>query len=284
MSQTPPQAESLAELRARIEAWRKAAPAAGIRLLPKVNVPALGVVRRALPENTAVRALAAAYSAALRIAPMAPVVKAAGCQDFAELAQLPLAQSARLAKRYSRRQQWLAGGTGAAMGLAGAAGLVADAPALLVFSLAAAIRIGQCYGELVSPSLAAALFALASADTMEEKDAAWNAALAASTERLRAHMDDAALRDGLERAAEREFAKAALAGSLQKLGVTLVTRTGAKKLAAALPFVGAVAGGAVNARFIGQIAEAAEMVFSARRLGRKKGGKRATLAVAGGNT
>ena len=57
-----------------------------------------------------------------------------------------------------------------------------------------------------------------------------------------------------------------LASSLQKLGITLVQRMGARKLAAALPVVGAVAGGVVNARFVGQLAEAAEMVFAARRL------------------
>lgn len=258
-----------AEIIARVRSYRDRVPAAGIRFLPKVNVPALKIVRRALPEQAAARALAAAFAAAVRITPAEPVLEQAAAVDLNNLGDRPVGEAHALAKRFIRRQRWIAAGTGAAFGFAGAAGLVADAPALVVLSLSTVIRIGQCHGQGTSPALAAAVFALASADTAEEKASAWQAALASKAQMIDTGIDDAALRDGLERAAERQFAKAALSSSLQRLSHTLLQRMGTRKLASALPIIGSVAGGIVNAQFIGQLSEAAQMVFSARQLQRQ---------------
>ena len=130
----------------------------------------------------------------------------------------------------------------------------------------ALIRIGYCYGETPSPALVAGLFALVSADTDDEKREAWNHVLALPPASDVAIADgEAALRDGLERAAERELAKQALNASLQKLACVLVQRLGAKKAAGVLPMLGAVVGGAVNIRFIYRLGEAARMAYAARR-------------------
>lgn len=266
---TPETVLSDTEIIEQIRSYRDRAPAAGIRFLPKVNVPALKVVRRALPEQAATRALAAAFAAAVRWMPVEPVLAQADATDLRELSARRVGEAQALAQRFIRRQRWIAAGTGAAFGFAGAAGLVADAPALVVLSLATVIRVGHCHGEGTSPTLAAAVFALASADTAEEKATAWQAALTSKAQASPAGIDDAALRDGLERAAERQFAKAALASSLQRLSHTLLQRMGTRKLASALPIIGSVAGGIVNAQFIGQLSEAAQMVFSARQLQRQ---------------
>jgi uncharacterized protein (DUF697 family) len=267
---TPPEAVlSDAEIAAQIRRYCDRAPAAGIRFLPKVNVPALKVVRRALPEQAAARALAAAFAAAVRLTPAAPVLAQAGTGDLSRLSYRPAGEAHALAKGFIRRQRWIAAGTGAAFGFAGAAGLIADAPALVVLSLATVIRIGQCHGEGPSPALAAAVFALASADSTDEKASAWQAALASKAQEISTGSDDAALRDGLERAAERQFAKAALSSSLQRLSHTLLQRMGTRKLASTLPVIGSIAGGIVNAQFVRQLAEAAQMVFSARQLQRQ---------------
>jgi hypothetical protein len=251
-----------------ILAWRDTPAKADVRALPTVNVPALGRLRRALPENSAARLLSSSYKAALRISQPTALLRRTGSTHVGELAQRPLSESHAHARRIARQSGWLAGGSGALFGVAGAAGLAADAPSLLILSLRALIRIGYCYGETPSPALTTALFALASADTEAEKQLAWRAALQAprqlTDQDASAAISDAALRDGLERAAEREFAKQALATSAQRLAATLARRLGMKKAAGALPFVGAAVGGAVNIRFMYLLTEAARMAYAAR--------------------
>lgn len=255
------------ELLIALRAWRDRVPAADIRGLPTVSVPALRRLRRLLPDGGAQRLLALAYSAALRTTPTKRLLASAGVSRLDELQQRPLAEAQAQARRLARRDLALAAGSGTAFGLAGAAGLAADVPTLVLLALRSLIRVGYSYGEAPSPALAAAIFALASADTAEEKRLAWRAAiLAPAGEALAGALDDAALRDGLERAAEREFAKQALASSFQKLGLALVQRMGWRKAAGALPLIGAALGGAVNARFIAQVVEAAIQVGNGRRL------------------
>lgn len=260
---TPPKPD----LPATVRAWRDRPPAVELRGMPKVAVPAVGLVRRLIPEHGAQRLLALFYRNALRLAPARLVLRAAGAASLDELRTRPLAEAQALARRLGRSDLGWAAGSGTVLGIAGAAGLAADAPALVLLSMRLLIRIGYCYGEAPSPQLAAALFALASADSVEEKQLAWRAALAAQGgDGIGEPIADEALRDGLERAAEREFAKQALASSINKLSLTLVQRLGWRKAAGALPLIGAAVGGAVNARFLAQLSEAAQMVFAARRL------------------
>lgn len=256
------------ELLAQTLAWRDRVPAADLRGLPAVAVPALGRLRGLLPAGSAGRMLAVAYTAALRTARPERLLRAADADDFDTLRARPLPEVRALARRAAARDMALAAGAGTVFGFAGAAGMAADAPALVLLALRVLIRVGYCHGEPPSPALAAALFALASADTAEEKRLAWRAALSARPSDAAGSpaVDDAALRDGLERAAEREFAKQALSGSLQKLGLSMAQRLGWRKAAGALPVLGAAVGGAVNARFIAQVAEAAIQVHTARRL------------------
>lgn len=245
--------------------WRDTPPSAGIRGLPTVSVPLLGRLRKAIPQKLAQQALVAAYSSALKLSSPVRTLRRAGADDLDSLRERDLNDADQLAIRERREALIIASTTGAALGMAGVAGLVADAPALVVLSLRTVLRISACYGEPPSPALAASVFALASADTMAEKAAAWNAALAAKRT-ISGDASEPAVRDGLERAAEREFAKQALQSSLQKLGNSLVQRLGWKRVAGALPVVGAAVGGVVNAQFVASLAMATQQVCVARRL------------------
>lgn len=248
--------------------WRDRPASADIRSLPKVNVPVLRAVRKVLPEQGAHRTLAAAYAGAVRLSQVGRLLQQAKAESLAQLRARPLKEADALAQKIAKQSGWLAAGSGAALGVAGLAGWIADAPALLLLALRTLVRIGYCYGEPPSAALVAALFALASADTEAEKRLAWNAALTTpvADAAIESLISDAAVRDGLERAAEREFAKQALNSSLQKLLTTLVQRLGFRKAAGALPLIGAAVGGVVNLRFVHQLGEAARMVFVARRL------------------
>ncbi|MES2884611.1 MAG: EcsC family protein [Pseudomonadota bacterium] len=261
-------APSSAALLDALTAWRDARAKPDLRGLPTVNVPMLGKLREFMPDGGAQRALVAAYNTALRLSQPTALLRQAKVDALHQLRERALTDCDAQARKVARQSGWLAGGSGAALGLAGAAGMVADVPALLLLALRALIRIGYCYGEAPSPALVAALFALASADTDEEKRLAWKAALTAEagSGKATAAISDAAIRDGLERAAEREFAKQALAGSLQKLAVTMVQRLGLKKSSGLLPVLGAAVGGAVNIRFLFLLSESARMAFAARRM------------------
>lgn len=254
---------SHAEITQRIRNYHSRNPAPLIRVMPKVNVPAVKFLRSVLPEQAPAQVLGWAFAGAARLTPSQRVAHAADLSNLADLAQLPLAASYALAQQLGRRSTVLAGAGGAVLGIAGAAGLVADAPALLVTALATIRRTGQAYGEDPSATLCAAIFALASVDTAEEKQAAWQLALQVSAGK---GAKELALREGLERSAERELGKAAFSGMLQKLSGALIRRLGSRKAAALLPVIGAVAGGLVNASFMRDLLEAAQCVFAARRL------------------
>lgn len=264
------EAEASDTLLTAIITWRDRPTNPDIRGLPRVNVPVLSRLRQAVPPVAAQRTLAAAYATSVRLSQPQALLRQAGVTSLDDLRAAAPGACDALARQVAQRSGWLAGSSGAALGVAGAAGLVADAPALLLIALRTLIRIGYCYGEQPSPALVAALFALASADTDEEKRLAWQAALTAPagghTRGDQITDGEAAVRDGLERAAEREFAKQALTGSLQKLAGTLAQRLGMRKAAGLLPVVGALVGGAVNIRFVYLLAEAARMAFNARRL------------------
>ncbi len=254
---------------AAVIAWRDRVAQPDLRGLPRVSVPGVQRLRKAVPDGAAQGLLAAAYATSLRLSQRETLLRQAQVDSLDALRLRPLADCDAHARRIAQRSGWVAGGSGAALGIAGAAGLVADAPALLLIALRTLMRIGYCYGELPSPALVAALFALASADTVDEKNQAWQAALTAPAGQhllLAEAPQDAAVRDGLERAVEREFAKQALTGAMQKLATTLVQRLGVRKAAGLLPVVGALVGGAVNIRFVYLLAEAARMAFTARRL------------------
>lgn len=258
-----------AALRKRLQMWLDKPARPDLRGLPAVSVPALGRLRAAIPEGSAYRALAVAYAVALRLSQRERLLKRSGTANLTILGQRPVAECDAHAETVARDAGWLAGGAGTVLGLAGAAGLVADAPALTLLALRTIIRIGYCHGETPGPALVAAVFALAAADTDDEKNQAWRAVLdAAESPDTMPDIADAAVRDGLERAAEREFAKQALTGSLQKLTATMVKRLGTRRLPGVLPLVGAVVGGAVNIRFIYLLGETARMAFAARHLRR----------------
>jgi hypothetical protein len=147
-------------------------------------------------------------------------------------------------------------------GIAGAAGLIADVPALLTLAMRTIHRIGLCYGEEpddgVERRLAVAVFALVSANSAGEKQAALNA-----LQRNEALLD-VAWREGVERVTERQLAKEATTYSLQNLARAIGLNLGKRKAAGVVPVVGAAVGGAVNAWYLADVAQAARCVFQER--------------------
>lgn len=250
-----------------IERWREAPPDWGTRLMAKPGHVAAAVAQQLVPIGALRGSLKALDGAAGRISGMRDVLCWAGKATLDEVSALPLRESDQLARRVERRAMMLGGTGGAAFGIGGAAGMVADIPALLTLALRTIHRTAYCYGEdwqrVETRGLSIGVFALASANSLDEKQAAWDA-LHGGYQLL-----DAAWRDGVERVAERELAKDAAQFSLRTLAGRIGAHVGTRKSAGVVPVIGALVGGAVNAGYIHDIARVAQYVLQDRWLHRR---------------
>ena len=165
----------------------------------------------------------------------------------------------------------MAAGSGAATGVGGAALIAADIPALLTVCLRTIHQTGMAYGYSLhgeaGRALAIGLFALATGNTAEEKQAAIHALRVTEPGAPLPSLAEAAWREGVERLSERELTKQALAYSLHNLARQLGVNLARRKAAAAVPVLGAVIGGSVNAWTVHDLARSTQFAFQAWRLG-----------------
>lgn len=264
---------------ARIRRWEEERPGWGTRLLAKPSGKLVHAVQSMVPEDALRAALEAVNRLAERLAGERTILKRAGVENLLALRMGELELCDRLMRIEQRRAAALGGAGGAAFGVAGAAGMVADVPALIALALRTIQRVSLCYGEPVAGSgrrqLAVGVFALVSANSFEEKQTAI-AALRAFHEQA---LDKAAWRDGVERAAEREMAKEAATFSLQNLAQKLGLHLGRRKAAGVVPVLGALVGGSVNAWYLYDVAQVSRYVFQERWLAARYPGLRTDAPV-----
>jgi hypothetical protein len=246
----------------QIRAWQAQPPGWGSRLLAKPGSKVAAAVQVLVPATALRAALEGADRLGRRLSDERSILKRAGVAQLAELRERPLEASDRLSRSVARRALALGGATGAVFGVAGAVGLVADVPTLLTLAMRTIHRIGLCYGEKPATDderrLALGVFALVSANSMQEKT------LAVEALRSGSPLLDAAWRDGIERATERELAKDAAAYSLQNLARAIGLNLGKRKAAGSIPVVGAAVGAAVNAWYLSDVAQTARYTFQER--------------------
>src|SRR5882724_9360812 len=140
---TPYEQDALSELRA----WQEEGPGWGTRLLAKPASKAAEIVQTLIPASALRAALEGAHRVAHKLSDRRSILKRAGVAELKDLRAQPLELCDRLAHSVKRRSMAMAGAGGAAFGIAGAAGLVADVPALITLALRAIVRTGLCYGE-----------------------------------------------------------------------------------------------------------------------------------------
>ncbi|MGQ0620522.1 MAG: EcsC family protein [Panacagrimonas sp.] len=248
----------------QIRDWQEESPGWGTRLLAKPGGKIAGAVQALVPEDALRAALDGVNRVAEKLSDDRSILKRAKLDSLEALRTVELEVCDRLMRVEQRRAMALAGVGGAAFGVAGAAGMVADVPALIALALRTIHRVGLCYGEdLRKPQhrkLAIGVFALVSANSLEEK----RTAVAALRDFHPRSLDQAAWRDGVERAAERELAKEAAVFSLQNLARKLGINLGQRKAAGAVPVLGALIGGSVNAWYLYDIARVSRYVFQER--------------------
>ncbi|MBR9814111.1 EcsC family protein [bacterium] len=260
---------------AAIRAWQQAEPTAGIRGLGaisnKLSSALTGTLKHAIPVSAIETALGTASDLALRTSARQAMCEQAGVRAIEDIRALPLEQSDALARRVKHRGMALAASSGAATGIGGAALIAADIPALLTVCLRTIHRTAMAYGYPLQGeagrALAIGLFALATSNTAEEKQAAIAALSTTTPGAALPSLAQAAWREGVERLSERELTKQALAYSMHNLATQLGVNLAKRKAAAAVPVLGAVIGGSVNAWTVHDLARSTQFAFQAWRLG-----------------
>lgn len=248
----------------RIQAWNQEQPGPAARGFALATGPATKFVQQVIPTDALRKALELAHKAGRQLADQQWVLRQAGATNEAALEHLNLERRDALQARIQRRAMAAAGAGGVVFGVAGSLGLAADVLALLVLALRTIHRIGYCYGHNPAEDdrLAIGIFALASANTLLEKQQAL--AVLNSPSRAPEQLQDAAWRDGIERAAERELAKEAAVLSLNNLARQLGVNLGWRKAGGALPVIGAAVGGSVNAWYLYDLSKTAQFCFQER--------------------
>ena len=256
-----------------ISTWEQSPPGIGVRGLSQLSSKLSGVVKQAIPTAAIEAALDGANRLAVKSGATRSLLKMAEATSVDELRSRPLEQNEQLANSVRRSAMAMAAGTGAATGWGGAALMAADVPALITLCLRTIHRTGMAYGYDCSPAdrqaLLIALFALASANTLDEKRTAIDALRGLDPLQPLATevLGGMAWREGVERAAEREFAKEAVAFSIANLARQIGVNLAQRKAAAAIPVLGAVVGGSVNAWTVHDLARTSQFAFQAWRLG-----------------
>ena len=250
---------------AKLRKWHQRSPSLLAQGFAQATGPVVRLAQVLVPEQVIQSALRGANAAASRLATADGILKRADVDSVAELRATPLEQCDALADAVQRQAIGLAVGGGAVTGAAGLPGLAVDVPALLTLSLHTIQRTGLCYGyDMLGGEerpFAIGVFALASANSMAEKRVALRA-----LHQTFADENVAAWRDGLERAAQRELSKEAAVFSVQNLARQLGVNLTRRKAAVAIPVIGAVIGGAVNAWYMRDLGQTARYVFQGRRL------------------
>ena len=260
---------SSSEYVASIEAWLAQPPSLVATGLGRRIGPAFSPVMRAaqavVPMQLFEQALAAGSRASTRVALRDRLMRQADVTQIEMLRERALPDCDQQWRSLRRGAMGLAGGTGAVSGVAGAAGLALDIPALIMQSYVGIHRTGLCYGfdsaAVEAPGFALGIFAVASANTLDEKQAAWRALQSLQ------NLDAEALRDGVEGAVARQLGKGSVANCMQALARQLGMNIGRRKAATLVPILGAVIGGSINAWVMYDLMQVARNVFIARRLG-----------------
>lgn len=261
--------------------WEAAAPSVGVRGLGATSSRAARLFRGAIPVSAIELALGSANTMATRTGGRKRLLARAGVDSVEALRDWPLADCDNLARRVQREAMAAAAATGATTGLGGATLMAVDIPTLITLCLRTIHRTAVSYGYALDGEagrmLAIGLFALASANSADEKRAAIRSLSAVDPGATTlADLTDAAWREGIERASEREIAKQAMAFSVVNLSRQLGWNLARRKAAAAIPLIGAVVGGSVNAWTVYDLARTTRLAMLAWRL--DHWGSRAALA------
>jgi hypothetical protein len=246
-----------------IEEWRMDRPSTISAALSFVKFPISLLIQAVVPRSAIRRVISGTSRAAEWLADEGDVMRKGKVSEIDELKTKNLRLSDNLANEVHNWALGIASAEGVGSGLLGFFGLALDIPFIITFALRTIYKIGLCYGyqsgDEKGERFALALLSVAGANTASEK--------ANAVKMLRAidvMIAKQTLKTIAEKAAQRQLAKEAALLGMENLGRRLGINITERKVLQAVPAIGAIVGGSVNAWFINDVAWTARRGFQER--------------------
>lgn len=242
-----------------IVAWKESKPTMVEQAVGFVFKPASWLIATIVPQKAIEGCLIAFDKAANFLTDTADVVRDGAVSDIKDLQRKDLRLSDELADGVHNWALLTSGAEGAVAGSAGLVGMAVDIPSLITMCLRVVHKIGVCYGFEVNSNtdrnFVFGVLSAASANTMKEKVVALGLlqkinVMVATTAWKKLATDKAAL----------PVVIVAIKNLAKQMGVNLTKR----KVAQAIPIIGAGVGAAVNVAFINDVAWAARRMYQER--------------------
>lgn len=252
-----------AEQAASITAWKGEKPSVANQAFGVVVQPAAWLVGRVVPEAAVRAAIDGASRLGRSLADTSDVLRDAGVLKISDLRDGELERCDRLADTVHNWAIGIAAAEGTAAGALGLLSAPVDIPAIITLALRTIHKIGLCYGyesrTEEDETFVRGILAASGANSMEEKLAALAALNALRTVLLQQSwkmMGQKALQDRL--------GKEALLVLIRNLGKQVGINVTKRRALAAIPAIGALVGGSVNAWYIKEVGWAARRAFQER--------------------
>lgn len=246
-----------------IDEWRMEKPTVIKAALSYVMFPVSIFLQAIVPESALRGAIDGTSAAAEWLADEGDILRKGEVSDIDALKSKGLMLSDKLANEIHNWAIGIASAEGLGSGMLGIYGLALDIPFIITFALRTIHKIGLCYGyetkDEKNKHFVLALLSAAGANTANEK--------AEAVKILRAvdvMIAKQTLKTVAEKAAQQQLGKAAVLISMKNLGRQLGLNITERKALQAIPAIGAVVGGSVNAWFIRDVGWAARRAFQER--------------------
>jgi hypothetical protein len=246
-----------------ITAWKREAPGVANQAFGVVVQPAAWLIQRVIPEAAIKAAIDGASRLGRSLADDADLLRDAGVSEIAALRAGELTVCDRLASGVHNWAIGMAAAEGTATGALGILSAPVDIPAIITLALRTIHKIGLCYGYAScteeDETFVRGILAASGANSMEEKLAALAALNALRTVLLQQSwqaMGQKALQDRLG----KEAILVLIRNLAKQVGINVTKR----RALAAIPAIGAVIGGSVNAWYLKEVGWAARRAFQER--------------------
>jgi len=262
--------------------WKNEEPSVISQTAGKALAPVSWLIGKVVPEAAMRGILDLSSSAAEWLTDTGDLTRDAGVSSLDELRGLGLQRSDELADEVHNWAIGMAGAEGAATGAAGIFGIAADIPMVLVLALRTIHKIGACYGfeakSKEDKDFMLAILSASSANEMAEKTAALT-----TLRMVQVSIAKTTWKKLAEKAATDRFSKEAGVIAVKTLAKQLGINMTKRKALQAIPAIGAVVGGSVNAWYLKEIGWSARRAFQERwLLENERVLEDAELAVVGG--
>lgn len=248
---------------AAVVVWKNAEPSVVDKTIGFLFKPASWLIEKVVPQKAIEGCLIAFDKAADFLTDTRDVIRDGSVTDLKELQSKDLRLSDELANGVHNWALAMAGAEGGATGLAGLPGIIIDIPTLITMCLRVIHKIGVCYGFEVESdtdhSFVFGVLSAASANTMKEKMTAMGL-----LQKINVMVAKTTWKRLMEKAATSKQGLPALIVAIKALAKQLGINLTKRKVAQAIPVIGAAVGGAINVAFVNDVAWAARRMYQER--------------------